>query len=186
MIWHLETVTGSNMTYYIPNEFINAVHLTSRTLKANEEIKWFINLNSHGVLHTPNFIYEWTELLYRQTCISKKGKWWIWLTELRLVISLSFRISKSILTVEEHFASPAARQSAAIHWAIENKACFATPPDCTFTLKISESSKESKLLFPEFTNPIKKFWRACNVYNKFMLKMRWKYLTNYYFHQTYQ
>ena len=71
------------------------------------------------------------------------------LTELVLLSSL--RISVSMSTVDEHFLSPAARQRTATHWAIECKACFATPPDCGDGLarERSESSKVSKLVFAE-------------------------------------
>ena len=46
-----------------------------------------------------------------------------------LVLVSTFKISVSIFTVDEHLWSPAARQSTATHCAMENKACFAIPPD---------------------------------------------------------
>ena len=71
------------------------------------------------------------------------------LTELELLSSL--RIFVSILTVDEYLWSPTARQRTATHWAIEYKACFATPPawGVGLALERRDSSKVSKLVFPE-------------------------------------
>lgn len=71
----------------------------------------------------------------------------------------------SIFTVDEHFSSPAAKQRTATHWAIENRACFATPPACGdgLALERSESSKASKLVFAEYTKAGKKLCRDCNI-----------------------
>ena len=71
----------------------------------------------------------------------------------------------SIFTVDEHFWSPAARQRTATHCAIENRACFATPPpdlDDGLAVNRSESKRSSKLVFAEYTSAAKKLCKACN------------------------
>lgn len=68
-----------------------------------------------------------------------------------LVVLSSFKISVSIFTVDEHLLSPAARQSTATHCAIENKACFAIPPDWGDGLAVErrDSKRVSTLVFAE-------------------------------------
>lgn len=83
------------------------------------------------------------------------------LTEFVLVSC--WRILFSISTVEEHFSSPAARQSTATHWAIEKRACLERPPDCGDGLELEskESNKMSKLVFPDCTKETK---NLCSAY----------------------
>lgn len=94
-----------------------------------------------GVLYTHRSKWETADAVQKEMTEN--------LTE--LVVLSSFRMSVSIFTVAEHFWSPAARQRTATHWAIENNACFATPPDWGDGLAVEsrDSSNESKLVFAE-------------------------------------
>jgi hypothetical protein len=75
-----------------------------------------------------------------------------------LVALSSFKMPLSISIVDAHFWSPAAKHRTATHFAMEDRACLARPPDCDgLAAQIRESNKASKPVFADWTSEAKKF-----------------------------